>query len=227
MSPSPAQLKSYHHPGRRSNTAATCNPITCCCSCIFNCIINLICQIIITVAIIITITVLIFCFIFHPNVPKFYVDDVTLTQFTLSPNNTLFYNLKINMTFRNPNRRLGIYYEQIEVNGLYHGQRFLISEIEGFYLGNKEENNVSLVVDGEQLVVNGGVKSKYESEKNDDDVYEIELKLRLKMRFKVLWVETPKFKPRFDCELKVPLSRVSNARFERTKCGIDWYKRIW
>lgn len=79
------------------------------------------------------------------------------------------------------------------------------------------ENNVSVVVDGldgEQLVVNGGVKSEYELEKNDGGVYEIELKIR----FKVLWLKTPKFKPGFDCELKVPLSRVSNVRFETFDC---------
>lgn len=129
------------------------------------------------------------------------------------------------MTFRNPNRRLGIYYDVIEANVLYHGRRFGTVDVQGFYLGHKKENNVSAVFKGEQVVdVGNGVKSKYDSE-NNDDVYRIDLKLRLKIRFKVWWMKTPKFKPKFDCDLKVPLSskgKVSSVKFERTKCDFDW-----
>nr|GFC83018.1 NDR1/HIN1-like protein 3 [Tanacetum cinerariifolium] len=61
-----------------------------------------------------------------------------------------------------------------------------------------------------------------------EGVYKIDLKLRLKIRFKVLWMKTPKFTPRFDCDLKVPLSAkggkvaASGVKFERTKCDFDW-----
>lgn len=128
------------------------------------------------------------------------------------------------MTFRNPNKRLGIYYDKIETNALYHGQRFGSVDVGGFYLGHKKENNVSVVLKGENIV-SGGVKSKYDDETSDNEVYKIDLKLRLKIRFKVLWMKTPKFKPSFDCDLKVPLSvkgKVSNDKFERTKCDFDW-----
>ncbi|KAK1411884.1 hypothetical protein QVD17_32716 [Tagetes erecta] len=223
----PPVTKSSHRPGRRGG-GGTCNPLTCCCSCICSCIFNLIFQILITIAIFLAIIGFIFWFIFRPNVPKFHVDDVTLTRFDLSPtNNTLYYNLVTNMTFRNPNRRLGIYYDVIEANAWYHGRRFSTVDVQGFYLGHKKENNVSTVFKGEQVVdVGNGVKSKYDSEKNDDNVYKIDLKLRLKIRFKVWWMKTPKFKPKFDCDLKVPLSaskgKVSSVKFERTKCDFDW-----
>ncbi|KAK9058696.1 hypothetical protein SSX86_023538 [Deinandra increscens subsp. villosa] len=218
--------KSYNRPGRRGGGGG-CNPLTCCFSCICSCVLNLIFQILITVAIFLAVIGLIFWFLFRPNVPKFHVDDVTLTKFTLSPtNDTLYYNLAVNMTFRNPNRRLGIYYDTIEANALYHGRRFSTADVQGFYLGHKKENNVTAVFKGEQVVrFSGNERSKYDSEKNDGDVYKIDLKLRLKIRFKVWWAKTPKFKPRFDCDLKVPLSskgKVSSAQFERTKCDFDW-----
>ncbi|KAI3511993.1 hypothetical protein L1887_19155 [Cichorium endivia] len=221
----PPKTKSYYSPGRGGG-GSSCNPLTCCCSCICSCIFNLICQILITVGIFLAVVGIIFWFIFRPNVPKFHVADATLTRFTLSPtNNTLYYNLAVNMTFRNPNRRLGIYYDKIEANAMYHDQRFATADLQGFYLGHKMENNVNVVFKGEQLVVlGGGDKSKYDSEKSDD-VYNIDLKLRLKIRFKVWFAKTPKFKPKFECDLKVPLSskgKVSSASFERTKCDFDW-----
>ncbi|XP_071721097.1 NDR1/HIN1-like protein 3 [Rutidosis leptorrhynchoides] len=239
MSPSPEQphlngafygppihqkTKSSYRPGSRGGS---CNPLTCCFSCICSCIFNLIFQILITIAIFVGIIALIFWFIFRPNVPNFHVDDVSLTQFTLADNNnTLYYNLAVNMTFRNPNRRLGIYYDKIEANAMYHDQRLSTAEIEGFYLGHKKENNnMSTVFKGEQIVVfKSNEKLKYESE-NKDEVYKIDLKLRLKIRFKVWWMKTPKFKPKLECELKVPLSgkgKVNSVKFERTNCDFDW-----
>ncbi|KAJ0612759.1 putative Late embryogenesis abundant protein [Helianthus annuus] len=219
----PPKTKSSNRPSRRRGGGGSCNPLTCCFSCICSCIFNCIFQILITLAIILAIITLILWFVFRPNVPKFHVDDVTLTQFNLSEtNDTLHYNLNVNMTFRNPNRRLGIYYDKIEANGLYHGVRFSTADVVGFYLGHKKENNVSAVFKGEQVV--SGVKGKYEAE-NGDGVFKIDLKLRLKIRFKVWWMKTPKFKPKFDCDLKVPLSvkgRVSDQKFERTKCDFDW-----
>ncbi|KAL7619044.1 NDR1/HIN1-like protein 3 [Lactuca sativa] len=220
------KTKSYYRPGRGGGGGPSCNPLTCCCSCICSCIFNLICQILITVAIFLAVVGVIFWFIFRPNVPKFHVADATLTRFTLSPtNNTLYYNLAVNMTFRNPNRRLGIYYDKIEANAMYHGQRFSSAEVQGFYLGHKKENNVSVAFKGEQLVVlDSSDKSKYDSEKADD-VYYIDLKLRLKIRFKVWFAKTPKFTPKFECDLKVPLSskgKVLSTNFERTKCDFDW-----
>ncbi|KAM0065452.1 putative Late embryogenesis abundant protein, LEA_2 subgroup [Helianthus debilis subsp. tardiflorus] len=217
--------KSYHHPGRGS----TCNPITCCCSCICNCIIQLICQILITIAIFAAIIGLIFWFIFRPNAPKFHVDNATLTQFTMSStNNTLNYNLVVNMTFRNPNRRLGIYYDNIEATTMYSGQRFSTQEVDGFYLGHKKEKYIGPVFKGEQVMVfDGGDRSKYELEKSDD-VYKIDLKLKLKISYKVLWMKTPKFKAKYECDLKVPLSykgKVSYVKFEGTNSNFDWWGR--
>jgi len=127
------------------------------------------------------------------------------------------------MTFRNPNRRIGIYYDRIEANAEYHGKRFATNNLDGFYLGHKRENDLSTVFTGERLVVLGNDRSKYESERNDGN-YNIDLKLKLKIRLKVGWAK-PKFKPRFECDLKIPMNsggRVSSQGFQRTKCDIDW-----
>ncbi|GKC92387.1 NDR1/HIN1-like protein 3, partial [Tanacetum coccineum] len=182
--PPSKKTRSYHrHSGR------SCNPLSCLCSCIC----NLVCQILITILVLIGIAVLVFWLIYRPSTPKFHVNEATLTQFTLSPNNnTLYYNLAVNMTFRNPNKRIGIYYDRIEAIGEYHGERFDSKFLETFYLGHKQENDLSTVFSGERLVVLGnGDKLKYTKE-SSDGVYEIDLKLKLKMRLKVGWAK-PKF----------------------------------
>ncbi|KAK1410986.1 hypothetical protein QVD17_37529 [Tagetes erecta] len=130
------------------------------------------------------------------------------------------------MTFRNPNRRIGIYYDRIEANAEYHGKRFDTEYLEGFYLGHKKERDLSAGFNGTQVVVdvNNGDRSRYEGERSDG-VYNIDLKLKLRVRLKVWWAK-PKFRPQFECDLKVPIttagSVVSTQRFERTQCDFDW-----
>nr|XP_043625778.1 NDR1/HIN1-like protein 3 [Erigeron canadensis] len=128
------------------------------------------------------------------------------------------------MTFRNPNPRIGIYYHKIDINAIYHGKQFGSNKIDGngFYLGHKSENNnMSVVFKGEEFVALGSFeKSRYDLEKIDG-VYEIELILRVHIEYMHFVVKLGKFDEcRVECGLKVPLSKVSPRRFERTKCRV-------
>ncbi|KAF3675079.1 Protein YLS9 [Capsicum annuum] len=119
----PPPTKTYH----RNRGGRSCNP----CSCLFNCLCTCICQIIFTLLIALGVIALVLWQVLRPNKVKFYVTDATLTQFDLSTaNNTLYYDLALNMTIRNPNKRVGIYYDSIEARAMYQGQRFASQNLE-------------------------------------------------------------------------------------------------
>lgn len=65
--------------------------------------------------------------------------------------------------------------------------------------------------------------AKYDSEKSSGS-YSIDMKLYLTVRFKLRSVKTPKFKPKIECDLKVPLASNGSVSgsFETVRCGIDW-----
>nr|XP_043634070.1 NDR1/HIN1-like protein 3 [Erigeron canadensis] len=216
--PPTKRARSYHRHGGGSS----CNPLSCLCGCIF----NLVCQIVITIIVFIGILVLVLWLVYRPNMPKFHVNEAALTQFTLSPNNnTLYYNLAVNMTFRNPNKRIGLYYDRIEARAEYYDQRFATRNLETFYLGHKQEKDLTTVFSGEQIIVlENDDRLKYNSERSAG-VYNIDLNLKLRMRLKVGWAK-PKYKPKFECDLRVPMSTssgtVSSVAFQRTKCDFDW-----
>lgn len=72
------------------------------------------------------------------------------------------------------------------------------------------------------------VLSEYNEQKNSG-VYEIDVKLYLRVRFKFGLIKTGKFKPRIKCGLKVPLTQngsSSVSTFETTKCDVDYFKSI-
>ncbi|GLT90098.1 hypothetical protein SLE2022_080500 [Rubroshorea leprosula] len=173
----------------------------------------------VTAVIIVCLAALIFWLIFRPNVVKFHVTDASLTQFNLTSDSNLHYNLALNITVRNPNKKIGIYYDRIEANAYYEDQRFATQQLTPFYQGHKNTSYLNPSFQGQKLVLLGadGV-SEYNQEKNSG-VYSIDVKLNLRVRFKLGKLKTWRFKPKIECDLKVPLS--SSA--ETTECKIDFF----
>ncbi|RDX81192.1 NDR1/HIN1-like protein 10, partial [Mucuna pruriens] len=205
--PSIPPAKSYHRPGRGSGCG-------CCCGCLF----SLIFKLIMTVVIIVGIAALVFWLIVRPNVVKVHVTDATLTEFNYT-GNTLNYNLALNITVRNPNKRLGIYYDYIEARALFQDVRFDSQFPSPFYQGHKTTNVLSPVFQGQQVLALNADQTTELNKENTTGVYEIDVKMYLRVRFKLGVFKSRRLKPKVSCDLRVPLKGTPTV-FEITKC--DW-----
>ncbi|GFQ03427.1 protein yls9 [Phtheirospermum japonicum] len=206
----PIPSKNYHRPGRGGGGGC------CICTCV--------CQIIVTILVIVGIVVFICWLIFRPNTVKFHASDATLTEFNLSNNNTLHFNLALNLTIRNPNRRIGIYYDRIEARAFYQGQRFSTYDLQTFYQGHKSTNYASAVFRGQHVVMLGNRElSSYNSDRSAG-AFPIDVKLYLRIRLKFGFVKSMRVKPNIDCDLRVPLSQNGTVSgvYEPTRCDFDW-----
>ncbi|GLT47701.1 hypothetical protein SLA2020_213730 [Shorea laevis] len=211
--PAVPPARSYHRHGHGSGCG-------CCC------LLSFLIKLIVTAVIILGLAALIFWLIFRPNIVKFHVTDASLTQFNLASDNYLHYNLAVNITVRNPNKKIGIYYDRIEANAYYEDQRFATQQLTQFYQGHKNTSYLNPSFQGQKLVLLGadGV-SEYNQEKNSG-VYSIDVKLNLRVRFKLGKLKTWRFKPKIECDLKVPLSSSDGGLVggaETTKCKIDFF----
>lgn len=182
-------------------------------------------KIIIAIIVIVGIAVLVFWLVVRPHKVKFEVNEATLTEFNLS-NNTLYYDLALNMTIRNPNKRLGIYYDKIEASPYYEDQRLTTITLTPFYQGHKNTTVLEPAFTGQNMVLlSGSELTSYNSE-NASGVYSVNVKFSLRVRFKLGKIKTPKYKPKVDCDLTVPLSSGSSAStavFTPTKCDVDYF----
>ncbi|KAF8038893.1 hypothetical protein BT93_B1445 [Corymbia citriodora subsp. variegata] len=210
----PPKQNSYLRPGRGGGCA-------CGCGC---CLLKLIFNLVLTVVVTVGLLALLFWLIFRPNLVKFHVTDAELTQFNFTATNTLNYDLKFNLTIRNPNRRIGIYYDRIEVRPIYGGQRLASEYLTPFYQGHKNTTTLGAEFQGQQLVVLGTSEQSDFSSEQAAGVYDIDMKLYLRVRFKLGKIKTFHIKPRVKCGLKVPLSSSGSAAaaFQTEKCEIDW-----
>ncbi|XP_073037206.1 NDR1/HIN1-like protein 2 [Primulina eburnea] len=216
----PPPSKSYHRPGRGGSCC--CNPF----SCLLNCLCTCVCQILCAILVVVGIVVLVCWLIFRPNEVKFYASGASLTQFNLDNNTMLQYNLAVNLTIRNPNRRIGVYYDRIEATAMYEGNRLNTKELQPFYQGHKSTNFLNAEFNGQQLILLGANELSDHNQNKISNVYDIDVKLRLRIRLKLGVVKTPRMKPKIECDLKIPLSSNSNTTsvvvFESKRCDFDW-----
>ncbi|KAH9674385.1 NDR1/HIN1-like protein 10 [Citrus sinensis] len=209
----PPPTKHYHRPGRGGGCGGCC------------CLFTLLIKIIVSAVLILGLAALIVWLIFRPiNKVKFHVTDASLTEFNLTSNNNLNYKLALNITIRNPNKKIGVHYDRIEARVYYDDKRLTSVPLTPFYQGHKNTSYLNPVFEGQQILLGGALRD-YNKE-NNAGVFSIDVKLKLKVRFKLGKIKTPKFKPTIECDLKVPLNssngRFAGRRFETTKCDVDF-----
>lgn len=219
--PPPAKKKAYHRHSRGGGSS--CNPFSCCCGCLCNCLWSCIFQILCTLIVVVGIVILCLWLVFRPNKVKIHATDAVLTELNFSTvNNTMFYDLALNMTIRNPNKRIGIYYDRIEANALYEGQRLKTVDLTPFYQGHKNTTDLFVRFQGQQiLTLNSEQVSNYNKDK-DARVYNVDVKLNFRVRLKFGWVKSPKMKPKIECDLDIPLKSANGTAFQAKQCHLDW-----
>ncbi|XP_004494915.1 NDR1/HIN1-like protein 10 [Cicer arietinum] len=187
-------------------------------------------KLLITLIILFGLVILIFYLIVQPRAFKFYVTESKLTQFDYT-NNTLHYNMLLNFTAHNPNKKLSIYYDKVVARAFYQGSRFanvdVITHMNSFRQDKNKNDSMSGVFSGQKvLILDNDQVTELKKDKNVG-VYDIYVKLYFRIRFRLGDSVSSKYKPKVKCHLAVPFSS-SNATgftFKRllpTKCDVEF-----
>ncbi|KAL3838773.1 hypothetical protein ACJIZ3_023364 [Penstemon smallii] len=99
-------------------------------------------------------------FVFQPRTPNYSVDSLRITHFNLGNDNSLSTTFNVNITARNPNRRIGIYYENgSHLSVWYTGTRLCEGSLPRFYQGHRNTTLLSLTLVGQTRDANGLLQS--------------------------------------------------------------------
>lgn len=135
----------------------------------------------------------------------------------------LQFNLAANISIRNPNKKIGIYYDRIEARAFYEDQRFGYDALTPFYQGHKNTSVLNVVFKGQQAVTLQGEELTQFNQERTSGLYSIALELSLRIRFKLGKVKTARFKPKVECDdLKIPLNGSPVAGISNNKCEIKF-----
>ncbi|MED6106589.1 yls9-like [Stylosanthes scabra] len=220
---------SYHGPSIPPNSNNLRRRRNCCCR-----IFSILWKILLSIIILIVLLFIISFILVQPRPFKFYVTQANLTQFNYTSSTSkslLHYNLVLNFTAHNPNKKLGIYYDKVEGNVFYQGYRFstidVITWMNSFRQDSKHTDGMSGVFKGTKaLVLDKSQRSKFDQDKRDGG-FDIHVELHFDIRFRLgdFIFNNINSKATVKCGIKVPLSgsngKVLAARFEPKNCNVN------
>ncbi|CAH8386025.1 unnamed protein product [Eruca vesicaria subsp. sativa] len=117
---------------------------SCCCRCVCYTLLVLFLLIVIVGAV-----VGILYLVFRPKLPDYNIDRLQLTQFTLNQDSSLSTAFNVTITAKNPNEKIGIYYEDgSKISVLYMQTRLSNGSLPKFYQGHENTTNIFIEMTG-------------------------------------------------------------------------------
>ncbi|THU63887.1 hypothetical protein C4D60_Mb01t20580 [Musa balbisiana] len=179
---------------------------SCCCRC-------LCCTVLTLVVLIIAIgaTVGILYLVFRPKIPKYSVDRLTLSNFTVDDDTTISATFNLTVTARNPNKRIGIYYGHgSHLSAWYNGTRLCTGAFPVFYQGHRNTTVVSLLLAGETQLGSGLLQELQQQQQQTGTVL-LDFRGRVPVRVKLGRLKLPKVSFKVRCNIVVNSLSSSNS----------------
>lgn len=98
--------------------------------------------------------ILLLWLILHPSKPEFSLKQADVFQLNLIDLHLLNSSIQLTLSSKNPNQKLGIYYDQLQVYAAYKGQQITLgTSLPGFYQGHQETNLLTAFLGGSGVPV--------------------------------------------------------------------------
>ncbi|EXB78383.1 hypothetical protein L484_003245 [Morus notabilis] len=92
--------------------------------------------------------------ILRPTKPQFSLKEADIYQLNLSNSHLLNSSIQLTLLSKNPNQKIGIYYDELQVYAAYKGQQITVyTSLPPFYQGHEDSNLLSASLGGTGLPV--------------------------------------------------------------------------
>ncbi|CAN6480512.1 unnamed protein product [Victoria cruziana] len=108
----------------------------------------------ISVIVSIVMIIILVLYTLHPSKPKFSLQEADIYKMNLSSNHLLSSVMQVTVVAKNPNQRVGIYYDNLGAYVVYKGQQITVhSSFPPFYQGHDDVNVLSSWMSGNSIPV--------------------------------------------------------------------------
>jgi hypothetical protein len=179
----------YSRPPKRRNSCCRCL----CCT---------ICFLFALVAII-AIACGVLYLVFQPRIPKYSVDSIRITNFSINADLTTNCQVAVNVRARNPNKKIGIYYlDNSHLAISYLGTELCTGALPVFYQGHKNSTFLDVALSGTGARVTSAVVSTLKEQKQKASV-PLNLRADVPVKIKLGKLKSMKLKVRVRWDLVV------------------------
>ncbi|KAL2333117.1 hypothetical protein Fmac_014330 [Flemingia macrophylla] len=167
----------------------------------------------------IAITLGILYLVFRPKLPKYSVDHLRISQFNESDNNSIYAAFNVRITARNPNKKIGIYYEGgSHISAWYMDTELCEGSLPKFYQGHRNTTVLDLSLSGQAQNASGLLSSIQEQVQKTNNV-PLNLRVNQPVRVKLGKLKLFKVKFRVRCRLVVDnLGASEDIRISNSSC---------
>ncbi|KAE8726647.1 protein YLS9-like [Hibiscus syriacus] len=131
------------------------------------------------------ITILLIWAILRPSKPRFILQDTTVYAFNASTPNLLTSNFQVTLSSRNPNDRIGIYYDRLDVYATYNNQQITLrTSLPTTYQGHNEMNVWSPFINGNSVPISPEFSASLASQQAAGSIF-LMIKIDGRVRWKV------------------------------------------
>lgn len=157
--------------------------------------------------------------VFRPKLPKYSVDKLQITQFNLSNDENLSATFDVTIRARNPNKKIGIYYEGgSRISVWYVATKLCEGALPKFYQGHRNTTQLVVPLTG-QTQNAAGLLGALQEQQQQIGYVPIVLRVRQPVRIKLGKLKLFKVKFLVRCRLDVDsLSPNNDIRIRNSSC---------
>ncbi|KAL3825697.1 hypothetical protein ACJIZ3_021726 [Penstemon smallii] len=163
------------------------------------------CAFLLILAFIILFVILLVWAILQPRKPRFVLQDATIFNLNVSAPNVISTTVQVTVISHNPNSRIGIYYDKLNVYATYHSQQITYyTIIPPVYQGHKDNNVWSPFIYGINIPVapyNGIALGQDQS----NGAVTMNIKMDGRVKWKVGTLITGRYHLHVTCPAYIPL----------------------
>ncbi|KAL5757485.1 hypothetical protein ACOSP7_020096 [Xanthoceras sorbifolium] len=200
---------------------------SCCCSC---CIWTTITVLLIVLLVAAAGVVL--YFIYRPHRPTFSVSSLKVATLNLTSSSTLVAAINLNVTAKNPNKKVVYYYDPIAVSVTTDDDIAVGDDsFPAFTHRTKNTTLLKFAIKSSGGALDDASASKLRSDLRSRNGVPLKIKLETKVKAKMGALKTPKIRIRVTCEgvkATAPTGKsATTASTANAKCKVDWRVKIW
>ncbi|KAI4320251.1 hypothetical protein MLD38_033750 [Melastoma candidum] len=149
--------------------------------------------------------------VFRPKLPKYSIDTLEITQFSLNNDMSLYATFDVNITAVNPNKRIGIYYEGgSRITVWYQDSDLCQGALPKFYQGHRNTTILNVPLTGQTQNATSLLTS-IQQEQQSTGYIPLTVRVRQPVRVKLGGLKLMKVKFLVRCRLQVDNVSANNS----------------
>lgn len=182
-------------------------------------LVRIIVVVILALIVLFGLAVLITWLIIKPKQLVYRIDSASVHNFNLQ-NNHLNATFDLLIKAHNPNGRMSVYYDPIEVSVAYDGQTIAFNTLEPFHQPRRNVTRLDATLVARDAALSGALSRDLRVQKKAGNIG-MDVRIKARIRFKVGIFKLKHHTLRISCSpVKVRMSSLKN--FETASCDLDW-----